>query len=58
MGLVASYVMKTGRVWTDVDIAPQLARRGKLSLKPHSIQGVQEMEKIFKRFEEQGGRIR
>jgi len=57
MGLVAVYMMKTGRVWTDVDAAPHMVRSGKLSLKPHPIQGVHEMEKIFERFVEQGGRV-
>jgi len=57
LGLVASYMLKSGRVWTDVDLAPGLAKKGKLSLKPHPVQGVAEMKKIFKRFEERGGRI-
>ncbi|WP_243360178.1 4Fe-4S dicluster domain-containing protein [Fundidesulfovibrio terrae] len=55
-GLLASYVTKTGRVWTDMDLAPRILPKGKLKLKPHPIQGREEMEKIFKRFEARGGR--
>jgi heterodisulfide reductase subunit C len=57
MGLVVNYVLKSGRFWTDMDLAPKLMPKGKLSLRPHPIKGVDEMAKIFKRFEEQGGRI-
>jgi len=57
MGLVATYMMKSGRVLTDVDVAPHMLKSKKLSFKPHNIQGVTEMEKIFKRFVEQGGGV-
>jgi heterodisulfide reductase subunit C len=55
-GLLAGYVAKTGRVWTDMDLAPRILPKGKLGLKPHPIQGKDEMEKIFARFEARGGR--
>jgi len=54
-GLLAKYVARTGRVWTDYDLAPRIIPKGKLALKPHPVKGLGEMEKIFKRFEEQGG---
>ncbi len=52
MGLVMQYVAKTGRFWTDVDLGPTMYAKGKLALKPHDIQGRDEVEKIFKRFQE------
>ena len=55
VGVVARYVTRTGRFMTDVDLAPRVIPKGKLSLRPHPIQGKEEMEKIFKRFQEQGG---
>lgn len=54
-GLLARYIGRTGRVWTDLDLAPRIVPKGKLSLTPHPIQGKDEMEKILKRFQDQGG---
>ena len=50
MGLLAKYVAKTGRVWTDIDLAPHIVPKGKLSFKPHNIRGKAEVAKIFERF--------
>jgi heterodisulfide reductase subunit C len=55
VGLLAAFIGRTGRVWTDIDLAPRIMPKGKLSLTPHPVHGKQEMDKIFKRFEEQGG---
>lgn len=52
MGLVASYIAKTGRFWTDADLAPSMLPKGKLGLKPHDIENKQEVAKIFERFQE------
>jgi len=57
VGLGTEYALKTGRAWGYMALAPHLLTTGKLSFKPHPIEGVREMENIFKRFEEQGGRI-
>lgn len=50
MGLVAEYVLKTGRFWTDVDLAPKMLPKGKLGFKPHNIQGAEHVARIFRRF--------
>ena len=52
VGLMASYATKTGRVMTDVDLAPMALRKGKLSLKPHNIEGISEIRGIFNRCRE------
>jgi len=51
MGLLTNYIAKTGRFWTDIDLAPRIVPKGKLSFKPHDIRGKAEIEKIFERFE-------
>jgi heterodisulfide reductase subunit C len=50
MGLMASYVMGSGKFLTDMDIAPTALRKGKVHLKPTAIQGRDKVETIFKRF--------
>ena len=52
MGLLATYVAKTGRFWTDMDLGPKILPKGKLSFKPHEIQGKDKVAEIFKRFRE------
>lgn len=52
IGLMASYMTKTGRVLTDADLAPVALLKGKLGLKPHEIEGVAEVRDIFKRYRE------
>jgi heterodisulfide reductase subunit C len=52
MGLLATYVAKTGRFWTDMDLGPKILPKGKLSFKPHEIQGKDKVADIFKRFRE------
>lgn len=52
MGILAKYVAKSGRFWSDMDLGPKILPKGKLSFKPHDIQGKEEVAKIFKRFEE------
>lgn len=52
LGLMASYIGKTGRVLTDADLAPVALRKGKLAFKPHDISGVDEVRGIFKRYRE------
>ncbi len=56
VGLLANYVARTGRFWTDIELAPRIVPKGKLSLKAHDIKGRHEVEKIFARFLAQGGR--
>lgn len=56
MGLLATYVARTGRFWTDADLGPKVLPKGKLHFKPHDIQGKEEVAKIFKRFKEESGK--
>jgi len=49
----ANYVGKTGRVFTDVDLAPIALRKGKLGLKAHDIKNLAEIRGIFDRYREQ-----
>jgi heterodisulfide reductase subunit C2 len=46
-GLVASYKLRSGALFADVDSVPGMLARGKLSLSPKRIQGIQEIRKIF-----------
>lgn len=52
MGLLATYVAKTGRFWTDMDLGPKILPKGKMSFKAHEIQGRDKVAEIFKRFRE------
>jgi len=49
-GVMAGYMAKTGRVWTDMDLGPRIAPKGKLSLWPHKVRGQAEISRIFERF--------
>lgn len=54
MGLMVAYMARSGRVFTDVDLAPIAVLRGKLPFKPHPVQGRDQVARIFERFR-QGG---
>ncbi|MDR2488985.1 MAG: 4Fe-4S dicluster domain-containing protein [Desulfovibrio sp.] len=51
-GLLAMYMFRTGRFWTDVDLAPKMLPKGKIAILPHRIQGRREVAEIFRRFRE------
>jgi heterodisulfide reductase subunit C len=53
LGLMAHYVLRTGRVFTDLDLVPRVLPKGKLAFVPHRIQGAKHVARIFKRFEEE-----
>lgn len=55
LGIVAAYVGKTGRFWTDMELGPKALLKGKLAFKPHDIKGKEEVAKIFGRFKEEYG---
>ncbi len=50
VGVVAGYVRKTGRFWTDIELGPKMLPKGKLGLRPHSIQGAEHIARIFRRY--------
>jgi heterodisulfide reductase subunit C len=47
LGLVASYKLRSGRLFDDVSTVPGLLRRGKLGFVPQRIANVAEMDRIF-----------
>ncbi|QGY40387.1 heterodisulfide reductase subunit C [Pseudodesulfovibrio cashew] len=53
MGLMATYMSKTGRFLTDADLGPKILPKGKLSFKPHPIVGKEQVANIFKRYNEE-----
>ena len=52
LGLMAMFMARTGRFWTDVDLAPKMLPKGKMALLPHRIQGQKEVAAILRRFKE------
>lgn len=52
IGIMMLYMARTGRFWTDVDLAPKTLPKGKLPIMPHRIEGRKEVEDIMRRFRE------
>ena len=52
LGLMAAYMLRTGRIFTDADLVPKILPKGKLSILPHTIKARSEVAAIFKRFRE------
>lgn len=46
-GMVMAYKMKTGALFDDVENAPGMFLRGKLKLTPHTIDGVDDVRRIY-----------
>ncbi len=46
-GLVASYKLRSGALFADVDSLPGMLARGKLALTPKRIRGIREVRRIF-----------
>ena len=53
LGVMAMFMARTGRVFTDVDLAPRILPKQKLPFKPPTIVGKDAVVRIFKRFDEQ-----
>lgn len=51
-GVMAGYMLLTGRFFTDLDIAPMTLIKGKLPLFPHRTKGRKEVAAILRRFKE------
>jgi heterodisulfide reductase subunit C2 len=47
-GMVMDYKLRSGDLMNDVTNAPGMVARGKLSLRPKGIQGLDEIRRIFK----------
>ena len=57
IGTMALYMMRSLRVFTDVDLAPEALKKGKLGLKPHVLpNGAGPVTRIFKRYKERAKR--
>lgn len=58
LGVMALYMLRSGRVFTDVDLAPQALMKRKLGFLPHGIKGASAVGRILegykKRCERQG----
>lgn len=52
IGLMAMFMARTGRFWTDMDLAPKMLPKGKMAILPHRIAGRREVADIFRRFRE------
>jgi heterodisulfide reductase subunit C len=52
IGVMALFMLRTGRFWTDVDLAPKVLPKGKMPIKPHCIEGHKDVGAIFRRFRE------
>lgn len=52
IAIMAMYMFRTGRFWTDVALAPKTLPKGKLPILPHRIEGRREVASIFRRFHE------
>ncbi len=55
IGLMAMYMLRTGRVFTDLDLAPKALPKGKMSILPHRAEGRKEVADIIRRFREGAG---
>jgi heterodisulfide reductase subunit C len=52
LGVMADYMLRTGRGWGNMDMAPAALARRKLPFLPHFIGGRAEVARIFKRYAE------
>jgi len=57
LGLMTAYKLRTGDLMSDVDKAPKMLAKGKLSLLPHRSGSGNEVREIFRRTEKGSGPI-
>lgn len=50
-GLLPVFNLMSGKLFTDMDLAPRVLKKGKLAVFPHRIKGRKHVAEIFKRFE-------
>lgn len=51
-GVMADYMLRTGRGWDNLAMAPTALAKGKMPFIPHRIKGRKEVASIFKRYAE------
>lgn len=56
LGVMVLYMMRSGRVLTDVDLAPQALMKRKLGLLPHGMKGAPAISRILERYHVRCGR--
>ncbi len=52
MGVMVLYMLRSGRIYTDVDLAPQALAKNKLPFMPHGTPGALAVGRIVKRYEQ------
>lgn len=50
LGLVVEFMARTGRIFTDVDLAPTMLLKQKIDLLPHKIKGKEAVGDIIRKF--------
>ncbi|SKA73460.1 4Fe-4S dicluster domain-containing protein [Desulfobaculum bizertense] len=53
IGLMTAWMTRTGRLLANADLGPSVLLKGKMSFKPEDIQGREEIQKIFERYEQE-----
>jgi heterodisulfide reductase subunit C len=56
MGILLSYNLKSGHLFTDAELGPKVMERGKIHFFPKNIKGRDRVARIFKRFSEKAKR--
>jgi heterodisulfide reductase subunit C len=56
IGTMALYMLRSLRVFTDLDLAPEALKKRKLGFRPHAIAGSGAVTRIFKRYRERAER--
>lgn len=47
LGLVGDYKLSTGKLFQDLDLAPETLKKGKMAFKPHKIKSKEKIQRIF-----------
>ena len=56
VGMLVAYKLRSGDLFSDVDKAPKMLAKGKLSLLPHRSPSAKEVRELFRRAEEEEGK--
>ncbi len=52
LGILLAYNLKSGKIFTDVDLGPKVLLKGKIHLLPTKIKGQEKVESIFRKLAE------
>jgi len=56
LGIMGEFMLRTGRGWGNINMAPTALRKGKLPFIPHFIKGRSEVGRILKKYNEKRSR--